>query len=343
MQPSEHESIARYAPVAEAALRCYPLGRTQMQFIAHNAGVVYRIEAREAGEMFLLKLHDRAGEGYRPSAAALEQGMQWLAGVGRDTAIAVQTPIATAAGPFVCTIALDGAQPIHCTLQRWLEGRLPNGPFSEEDMRRIGAMMATLHQHSQRTAAHYDSNVQHGAQALREHVEILRASLPLELLSREDYAIVEAATQKISAVMQQLGYAPDVWGPVHGDLHYDNILLFGDEVRPIDFSELRLAHYLYDIGVTLYHTLHQGPALLKAFLDAYQQVTPLPDDHMRAIEAFITYAALDNLAWNATLPEQVASPLFRKNLRQLIETFCGSLETEIIERDEIFKLLGTKR
>jgi Ser/Thr protein kinase RdoA (MazF antagonist) len=325
MQSSEHESIARYAPVAEAALRCYPVGHAQMHFIGHNAGVVYRVDAPDKGETFLLKLHDRAGEGYRPSAAALEQGMQWLAGVSRHTPITVQTPIATTAGPFVCTIALDGASPIHCTLHRWLEGRLPNGPFSEEDMRHIGAMMATLHQYSRRTAAYYDSSVQHGAQALREHTQVLRAALPLEVLSHDDYALVEAAVQQISAVMQRLGYAPEVWGPVHGDLHYDNILLFGDEVRPIDFSELRLAHYLYDVGVTFYHTLHQGPALRRAFLAAYQPVTPLPADHGRAIEAFITYAAIDNLAWNASLQEQVASPLFRKNLRQLVKTFCGSL------------------
>jgi hypothetical protein len=38
--------------------------------------------------------------------------------------------------------------------------------------------------------------------------------------------------------------------------------------------------------------------------------------------AFVAYAAIDNLAWNSTLPEQVASALFRRNLQQLVELFC---------------------
>jgi Ser/Thr protein kinase RdoA (MazF antagonist) len=109
---------------------------------------------------------------------------------------------------------------------------------------------------------------------------------------------------------------------VHGDVHYDNLLLDGDDVRLIDFTGLRLAHYLYDIGVTLFHTDYQGPNIRRAFLEGYQHIRPLPESDLRAIEAFITYAAIDNIAWNSTIPEQVASALFQHNLKQLVEQFC---------------------
>src|SRR5205085_973730 len=122
-----------------------------------------------------------------------------------------------------------------------------------------------------------------------------------------------------------LGSALDVWGPVHGDMHYDNLLIHGTEVRPIDFTGLRLAHYLYDIGVTLYHINHKGPTIRQAFMNGYQQICALPKGALRAIEAFVAYAAIDSLAWNSTIPEQVASALFRRNLQQLVEQFCAAV------------------
>ena len=54
----------------------------------------------------------------------------------------------------------------------------------------------------------------------------------------------------------------------------------------------------------------------------------LSEGDLRAIEAFVAYAAIDNLAWNSTIPEQAASALFRHNLQQLVEQFC----TPVAER-----------
>lgn len=33
-------------------------------------------------------------------------------------------------------------------------------------------------------------------------------------------------------------------------------------------------------------------------------------------------AAIDNLAWNSTIPEQLQSKLFQGNLEQLVYTYC---------------------
>lgn len=173
--------------------------------------------------------------------------------------------------------------------------------------------------------------MRHNADALAEHVGILRAALDHELLPATSFAIIAAAHQQITTLMANLGTAPDVWGPVHGDLHYDNLLLYSTEIRPIDFTGLRLAHYLYDIGVTLYHIYHQGPDIRRALIEGYQHIRALPAGDLRAIEAFVACAAIDNLAWNSTIPEQVASVLFRRNLQQLVEQFC----TPVAERSPL--------
>src|SRR5688572_15450924 len=95
---------SRYIPAAQAALRHYPLGPNQVHFVAHNAGAVFRVDALEAQRSYLLKLHVRVGEGYNAPVEGLELGMRWLAGIARDTGITVQTPLASSAGAFVCTI-----------------------------------------------------------------------------------------------------------------------------------------------------------------------------------------------------------------------------------------------
>jgi Ser/Thr protein kinase RdoA (MazF antagonist) len=208
-------------------------------------------------------------------------------------------------------------------VQHWLEGKLPNGDFSANQAMQIGTVMAKLHAHSQQhPLAHGLPAMRHDGGALAEHVSTLRAALDHELLPAAAFATILAAQRQITLLMNDLGTAPEVWGPVHGDLHYDNVLLHGDEVRPIDFTGLRLAHYLYDIGVTIYHIYHQGPSIRRAFMNGYQQFRALPEADLRSIEAFVAYAAIDNLAWNSTIPEQTRSALFRHNIQQLVEQFC---------------------
>lgn len=322
-------TFEQYAELAEQALQHYALGATQLTFIQHNAGVVFRVEAPMLGQRYLLKLHERVGEGSNPSAAQLEIGLGWLAHVVRGTDLVVQTPVANTTGHFVSLVRTSDTMPISCTVQHWLEGELPHGDFSASQAMQIGAVMAKLHAHSQQhPLAHGLPAIRHDADALAEHVRIMRVALDYELLPSPSFAIIVAAGQQITTLMTNLGTAPDVWGPVHGDLHYDNLLLFGDQVRAIDFTGMRLAHYLYDIGVTLYHIYHQGPDIRRAFMDGYQQIRVLPEGGSRAIEAFVAYAAIDNLAWNSTIPEQVASALFQRNLQQLVEQFC----TPVAER-----------
>jgi Ser/Thr protein kinase RdoA (MazF antagonist) len=315
-----------FVELAEQALQHYALGATQLIFIQHNAGVVFRVEAPALGRSYLLKLHARVGEGSNPSAEQLEVGLGWLASVERETDLVVQTPVVNTVGHFVSQVRTSDAMPICCTLQHWIEGKLPKGDFTASQAMQIGIMMAKLHNHSQQhPLAQGVPAMRHDANALEEHIRILRAALTEALLPSTAFAVILAAHQQITTLMTNLGTTSNVWGPVHGDLHYDNLLLCGDEVRPIDFTGLRLAHYLYDIGVTSYHIYHQGPVIRRAFMEGYQRIRSLPVAEPGAIEAFVAYAAIDDIAWNSTIPEQAASVLFRRNLRQLVEYFCSAV------------------
>lgn len=328
-QPSPGEQVQRYRALAEQAIRHYPLGPTTLTFVQHNAGVVYRVLARERGQVYLLKLYDRIGAGANPPAEQIEAGLRWLAALARDTALVVQTPVMASTSQFVTQVALDDSVPINCTVQQWVEGEPLNGHFTAGQMRRVGALMATLHQHSQRNPLPQDAPaLRHDDVALERNVAILRATLDATVLSSRECAVLVAARERIVALMAHLGTDPVVWGPVHGDLHHGNLLFDHGVIHPIDFGLLRLAHYAYDMGVTLYHIFYQAPTIRRAFFEGYRSIRPLPEAYSRYVEAFVTYAAIDNIAWNSTNPDQVASTLFRRNVRQLIAAFCAHLAAD---------------
>lgn len=322
-----NEAVSSYLALAEAALDHYDLGPADVRFVQHNAGIVFHVITRETSQHYVLKIHKRVGVGGDPTAAELEPGLHWLADFAHASDVAVQTPIRTRTGQFVGTLGLPSATaPVACTLQRWVDGRPLNGDFTAQQIAAVGTMTAKIHAFSSTYVLDSDvSATRHDTQALQRNVRLLRETLPDTLLSSHDYTTICAAERRIMDQMAALGRHSVVWGPVHGDIHHDNILLDGEEIRPIDFTGLRLAHYMYDIGVTMYHIFYQGSEVRYSYFDGYQAIYPLPSTYQASVEAFVAYAAIDSLAWNCTIPEQRAHRLYRNNLDELVNIYCKSV------------------
>jgi Ser/Thr protein kinase RdoA (MazF antagonist) len=321
---NQSETLIPYLPLVEAALQNYRLGPVHTAFIQHNAGIVFRVTSQETGNQYLLKIHKRFGTGEDPSPEQLEPGLHWLSALAQASDVVVQAPIATNTGSFVGQIMLPSmVQPVRCTLQHWVDGRLPNGDFTEHQVYALGNMMAKIHAFaSTYPLADNVSAIRHDTQALHSNINRLRTLLPLSLLSHHDFDILLAAERRIAEYLAELGTHSTVWGPVHGDVHYDNVLIHNQEIRPIDFTGLRLAHYVYDIGVTMYHIFYQGIHLRQMFFAGYQQIYDLPMKYEHFVEACIAYAAIDNIAWNCSIPEQQTAPLFQRNLWDLLNNYC---------------------
>ena len=111
-----------------------------------------------------------------------------------------------------------------------------------------------------------------------------------------------------------------------GDLHQENILFREGNACPIDFECLYRAHFLYDLGVSLYHLLYLKDASVRQGLfEGYQTVRKPGDMPPLAFEAFVCMAALANLAFQVTLPQQRASPLLLRNVQEFAGIFCHKL------------------
>src|SRR5262245_24008150 len=125
------EQAPTYFRLADAALQQYALGSVRLDFVHHNAGIVFRVTAHATGKQYLLKLHKRVGAGDNPSAVQLQPGLRWLAAVADATDVVTNVPIPTCDGALVGHVALiDDAEVIPCVLQQWVAGQVPQGDLT---------------------------------------------------------------------------------------------------------------------------------------------------------------------------------------------------------------------
>ena len=75
---SEVQRQVYYAECANLALTHYDLGTISIHFVQHNAGIVYRLADAKGETRFLLKIHERAGDGAMDAPEQLTAQMAWL-------------------------------------------------------------------------------------------------------------------------------------------------------------------------------------------------------------------------------------------------------------------------
>lgn len=115
---------------------------------------------------------------------------------------------------------------------------------------------------------------------------------------------------------------------VHGDIFADNVIM--DPVRgPIimDFEEATVYYRLFDVGMTIVGACRAGgninPAAREALVRGYREVISLSPDEVRALPAFINYAAAAMASWrfwqfNVVQPEAGKQEHYRE-LQDLVD------------------------
>lgn len=319
----------RYASLARACLAHYPATNGEVTFVAHNAGITYRVDSMEGA--FLLKIAQATGDGLdRTRPDPLNSVFIWLDAIARETPLIVQNPVANGQGAFVTEVVFeDLSEPFYCSIQRWLEGEHPRNPSPTQAFE-IGRMTSVLHTHgSQWILGNALEAWQYDEGWLRENFQIFTKVKTLSILSKSEWMNVENAFERIIQVMQRLGKEPTVWGPIHSDLHQQNLLIYRGQICPIDFGGLILGHYGYDLGVTLYHFMYLDALTRQNLIQGYRTNRELVGLSEMDLEAFLCAAALANLAFNVELPDQRTSKLFIRNLHEFATIFCEKLIHDI--------------
>lgn len=327
---------------AQRVLRRYRLDHAQPVVLQDSSSLMFRIppparerDCRRCGASaadatgFVLRVH----EATQHDTQAIDEELQWLTAIRRDTALVVPTPVPARDGSLIQNVALPGESLERCcVLFRWVDGELRNDPLQPADLQRLGAFMARLHEHANGFVTTATSRPTRRAfgdfQVWRNPSGGVAAHFGVEELTA-----FAAVAERAHCAIMALGEGADVFGFIHADLHPWNILFRGDQVRAIDFDDCGWGHYGYDIAVTLsyFEDWPTFPSLRDAFVRGYQTVRPLPAHALEHLDVLIATRMLVMIAWILDVPRASDipwGPRYLKHavtrIRRLVASFDGN-------------------
>jgi Ser/Thr protein kinase RdoA (MazF antagonist) len=331
---SNRQQIARMRQLAGRALGAYPLADPQMRLIAHEENTTFRVDATAAGgrDRFLLRVHRPARHGrHVDPVAAIRSELDWLMALRADTGLPVPEPVRTTDGSLTTAAASrDVPEPRVCSVLRWMDGRIHAAMPRPVHLRRLGSVMAQLHNH----AAQWD--VPPGFVRIRWGWETffgdtmvyggINAAAVWDLLPAALRRRFDQVAARMERVMTRLGDGDGQAGLIHADLHLDNALFWRDEVRVIDFDDCGFGYWLYDIAVALWELRDRDDYVQfrAALIEGYTQHRPLPPGGLAHLDDFIATRDVAFALW-FTGTAQV-NPAFRDDLEEVLGNTSRSLD-----------------
>lgn len=296
------------AETAQAALMYYSVTNAQLTFLGQSQNTTFRVEI-PTGDKFLLRLHvgieavGNCSHDLWRKPPVIESELLWVNAIAHDTELTVPEPMQNRLGEWVTSFAsAEFGSLISCSLLRWVEGEHLDGEPTAQQVRQLGTLMAKLHQHSSCWSLPSGfSRPTHGVEQLKSATSQLGVLLQSGTISIDDYQVFQKSAAQAQEFMLGLQHAHNTWGLIHADLHQGNYVLYGEEVRPIDFSRCGFGFYLYDIGQSVRDL---DASLRLHFFDGYTSVRALPADYQSIVEAFFVGATVENFAFLSTNPQE---------------------------------------
>ncbi|MCG6138792.1 MAG: phosphotransferase [Nostoc sp. LLA-1] len=294
--------------LAQTALTHYDLSNVQLTFLQRSQNTTFRVET-PTKDKFLLRFHagiETAGEGLQEAwkePSAIESELLWLNALAQDTELTVPQPVPNRLGEWVTSVATtELGTSIFCSLLQWIEGEHLDGEPTAQQIRQLGILMAKLHQHSSSWLSPVGfSRPSHNAEQLLAATSQLGVLVQNGTISSDDYQMFQKAATQVQEFILSLQQTRDSWGIIHADLHQGNYVLYGEEVRPIDFSRCGFGFYLYDIGQSLGNV---EASLRWHFFEGYTTVRALPANYRSAVEAFFVGSTVENFAFLSANPQE---------------------------------------
>lgn len=242
-------------------------------------------------------------------AAQIDSELAWLQAL-HQAGLHVPGPLPDAQGQLRRTWQPDPSlAPRHAALLRWLPGRMLDHGLRAVHLRRLGHLVATMHDGADRLAA---------AGGLASTRAAHNADLEAWAEGRRRLAIpgppglpqaAQHAARALRRYVPSGGPQAPHWGFIHGDLHLWNLLFHQGQAGAIDFSDSGWGWRMQDLASTLQFIRHPlaghadhrraEPALRDALLDGYAQRRPLPSDALTQIDMLVAARMLNTLQWIA--------------------------------------------
>lgn len=285
----------------------------KVTYLGKSDNVTFCIETVDK-EKYVLKRHTETS-----SKNVIESELLWLEALEASNTLEVQRPVRNINNEMITKI-IDEKTGSHFywTLQVWLKGKTLDRQPTDDELKKLAQLMVSLHNHSVYwTVPETFERPYYNADNLLRSLHQIKQTLPVKIMSTDDYKIFQRTADKIIKAIHSQGENRDTWGIIHSDIHEGNYIFNEGKLSIIDFSSCGFGFYLFDIAETC---LHLSANNRKMLLTYYQEKRQLQDDYCEIIEAFFIWAIIRNFAFlsqNSDEHNELA-----KTIPMVVEKFC---------------------
>lgn len=281
----------RLRKLALQALAQYDLHAVRVRLISNSFNGIFRVDLAGGGKLVLRVTLPEGGH----TRAGTQAEMAWLDALSRQTSLRVPRPVASRSADWVVEATAPGVpEPRLCTLFEWVPGRNLAATLTEENLEKLGVLLAQLHQH----AAVF---LPPSADALPRYESVFHYPEPAvlfeerfaHLFTAHQRALYQQAQAWAQQMIERLQASGEPMRILHGDLHQYNVRVQRGVLAPIDFEDLLWGWPVQDIGTTLYYLGFKDLESRKqAVRRGYEQHLPWPERQPGEVEAFMASRAL---------------------------------------------------
>ena len=283
--------VRRLRRLTQNAVGKFCFKQYNLKFLQHLDNTTFKLEC-DTGR-YLARVHRfRANMPQR-----VESELAWLNALSRDTGIPVQKPHCSPDGEMVVMAAASGVpKPYPVSVLSWLDGRiLRQERRRPRHFEQLGRLVAEIHNHSQSWTRPswfdrptYDSDGLFGPDGLFGLDVTDSNRLPSGV-----YDDLQTLSGRLQEAEKMLGTNPTIFGMIHFDLSFGNVLFNHQAVMPIDFDNCGFGYYLFDLAVILAGPFER-PGFnerCKKLIFGYREVRELSDDLLELIPTFMAVRA----------------------------------------------------
>ena len=287
--------------LVRGVLRAYGIENAQTEILRHLGNTVVRVQTDHL--QYALRICTP-----EVTAQRLTEELEWLKALQRNTDLVVPTPVANACEKLITTwVTSEDESTRCCVLFKWIEGEPVGQQMSLETAAAIGTMMAKLHRNARSYIPYRHSafvGPQYSLTWMIGPNSWWGSGQAQQALGVDVYAQLAPVIALAAKAMRTLGETSNVFGIIHSDLHFGNILVVGDRYAAIDFDGCALGHYLFDVAVTEMEFLdyEAGESYIEVFRQHYCEGLGIPALSPGLVSTFMIPAGVVFLEWVFSSP-----------------------------------------